>query len=137
MKPQDETKPFESRLLEDLHNELQYLYLIAEKKFNALHANVNVIRTCTYRNNAMQDVYYAKRPKITQARAGESPHNYYPSLAFDIAFLENKKLSYNAKYFKEFAAIILNETLNVTWGGNFKNFKDMPHFELTDWKDLI
>lgn len=137
MKPQDETKPFESRLMEDLHPELQQAYLFAESRFNALYPNVNVFRTCTYRNSAMQEVYFKKRPKITNAKGGQSPHNYYPSLAFDIAFLENKKLSYNPKYFKQFADIITKQYAHITWGGNFKSLPDAPHFELTNWKGLI
>jgi len=137
MKPKDETKPYESRLMEDLHPKLQEAYLYAEKKFNALHPNVNVFRTCTYRNNAMQEIYFKKRPKITNAKAGQSPHNYYPSLAFDIAFLENKKLSYNPKYFKEFADILQFYKFKITWGGNFKSLPDAPHFELSNWKQLI
>ena len=138
MKPKDETKPYESRLMEDLHPELQIAYSYAESRFNALYPNVNVFRTCTYRNNAMQDVYFKKRPKITNAMAGQSPHNYYPSLAFDIAFLENKQLSYKPKYFKEFYDIIkgYNGNADITWGGNFKSLPDAPHFELTNWKQL-
>jgi peptidoglycan L-alanyl-D-glutamate endopeptidase CwlK len=136
MKPQDETKPFESRDRNDLSTGIIAAYEMAEKEFNQRYGNVNVFLTCTYRNNAMQEVYFKKRPKITNARAGQSPHNYYPSLAFDIAFLENKKLSYKAKYFAEFAKIIALYG-NITWGGNFKNFKDMPHFELTNWKNKI
>lgn len=138
MKSIDETKPFESRLIEDLHPMLQLAYKLAEADFNKLYPNVNVFRTCTYRNNAMQEVYFKKRPKITNARGGQSPHNYYPSLAFDIAFLENKQLSYKPKYFKEFADIIVKHypTL-VTWGGNFKSLPDMPHFEHSQWKQLI
>jgi len=133
----DNTKPYESRLLEDLHSKMQEAYLYAEKKFNALYPNVNVFRTCTYRNNLMQEIYFKKRPKITNARAGQSPHNYYPSLAFDIAFLENKQLSYKAKYFKEFADIIAQSGVNVTWGGAWKTMPDAPHFELTNWRQLI
>ncbi len=137
MKPKDETKPYESRLMEDLHLHLQDAYTSAESEFNQLHGNVNVLRTCTYRNNAMQSVYFKKRPKISNANAGESPHNYYPSLAFDIAFLEDKKLSYKAKYFKEFADIIKQKNDNITWGGDWTKFKDAPHFQLTNWKATI
>ena len=136
MKPKDETQPFESRLLEDLHPTLVHAYKKADAQFNATHNDVHVIIVCTYRNNAMQEAYFRKRPKITNARAGQSPHNFYPSLAFDIAFLENKKLSYKAKYFKEFADIIALYG-GITWGGNFKNLIDLPHFELTNWKMTI
>jgi len=136
MKPKDETKPFESRDRNDLSLRLKEAYEMAEKQFNQRYGNVNVFLTCTYRNNAMQEVYFKKRPKITNARASQSAHNYYPSLAFDIAFLEDKKLSYKPKYFKEFADIIALHG-GITWGGNFKNLVDLPHFELTNWRNSI
>ena len=135
MKPTDDTKPFESRDRNDLSTKLIAAYEMAEKEFNKRYGNVNVFLTCTYRNNAMQEVYFKKRPKITNARGGQSPHNYYPSLAFDIAFIENKQLSYKPKYFKEFADIIALYG-GITWGGNFKSMPDAPHFELSNWKQI-
>jgi peptidoglycan LD-endopeptidase CwlK len=127
--------PYESRKLEDLHIVLQAAYLAAERKFNNDFPEVNVIRTCTYRNNAMQDLYFNKRPKITNARGGESPHNYLPSFAFDIAFVRNKKLDYTPKYFKAFADIIKSISNDVEWGGDWTKFKDLPHFQLKNWHD--
>ena len=123
-------KPYESRDLKDLHIVLQAAYLAAERKFNNDFPEVNVIRTCTYRNNAMQQVYFNKRPKITNARPGESPHNYNPSFAFDIAFVRNRKLDWSPKYFKAFADIIKSISNDVEWGGDWVRFKDAPHFEL-------
>ena len=139
MKPKDETKPFESRLIEDLHPTSANAYNRAEQLFNERHNDVHVIIVCTYRNNAMQEVYFNKRPKISNARAGQSPHNHYPSFAFDIAFVKvgKRELDYSPKHFKEFWAILQTLSSTITWGGNFKNFKDMPHFELTNWKSLL
>ena len=138
MKPKDETKPFESRLLEDLHPSLVNTYSMAEAAFNKVHNDVHVIIVCTYRNNAMQNVYFNKRPKISNAKGGESPHNYYPSRAFDIAFVKvgKRELDYSPKYFKEFADIVLGITTDTSWGGNWKGFKDAPHFELTNWRQI-
>jgi peptidoglycan L-alanyl-D-glutamate endopeptidase CwlK len=127
-------KPFESRDLKDLHIVLQAAYLAAERKFNNDFPEVNVIRTCTYRNNAMQQVYFNKRPKITNARPGESPHNYNPSFAFDIAFVRNRKLDWSPKYFKAFAEIIKGINSDIVWGGDWVRFKDAPHFELKNWR---
>jgi peptidoglycan L-alanyl-D-glutamate endopeptidase CwlK len=139
MKPKDETKPYESRLLEDLHPTLANAYKQAEKVFNERHNDVHVIVVCTYRNNAMQEVYFAKRPKVSNARAGQSPHNYYPSRAFDIAFVKvgKRELDYSPKHFKEFWEILQTFSPKLTWGGNFTNFKDAPHFELTNWRATI
>ena len=127
-------KPYESRDLKDLHIVLQAAYLAAERKFNNDFPEVNVIRTCTYRNNAMQQVYFNKRPKITNARPSESPHNYNPSFAFDIAFVRNRKLDWSPKYFKAFADIIKGINLDIVWGGDWVRFKDAPHFELKNWR---
>ena len=43
MKPKDETKPYESRLLIDLHPTLAHAYKKAEAQFNATHNDVHVI----------------------------------------------------------------------------------------------
>jgi len=130
-------KPYESRDLKDLHPILADAYLKAEAVFNQQNGDINVIRTCTYRNNAMQQVYFNKRPKITNARPGESPHNYNPSFAFDIAFVRNRKLDWSPKYFKAFADIIKGINSDVEWGGDWVRFKDAPHFELKNWRAIL
>ena len=139
MKPKDETKPYESRLIEDLHPTLANAYKKAEAQFNTIHNDVHVIIVCTYRNNAMQEVYYHKRPKITNSRANQSPHNHYPSRAFDIAFVKvgKRELDYSPKHFKEFWELLQSASNKLTWGGNFKTIRDMPHYELSNWKMTI
>lgn len=51
--------------------------------------------------------------------------------AGDIAILINNKITWEEKYYKEVAmtARILMQKYNVEWGGDWKNFKDLPHFE--------
>jgi peptidoglycan L-alanyl-D-glutamate endopeptidase CwlK len=139
MKPKDETKPYESRLLEDLHPTLASAFNKAQAEWNSTRNDIHVITVCTYRNNAMQEVYFAKRPKISNARGGQSPHNYYPSRAFDIAFVKvgRRELDYSPKHFKDFWAILQKYSNKITWGGNWQGFKDAPHFELTNWKMTI
>jgi len=139
MKPKDETKPYESRLLIDLHPTLASAFKKAQTEWNNTRNDVHVIIVCTYRNNAMQEVYFAKRPKVSLARGGQSAHNYYPSRAFDIAFVKvgKRELDYSAKLFKEFWELLQKHSGKITWGGNFKSFKDMPHYELTNWKATI
>ena len=92
--------------------------------------------TCTYRSPKEQDELYAigrtvKGTKVTNAKGGESKHNFLPSQAFDIAFIGlNKKLDWSPKLFENFARIIMKYNSNVKWGGNFKTLKDAPHFEI-------
>jgi peptidoglycan L-alanyl-D-glutamate endopeptidase CwlK len=73
---------------------------------------------------------------VTNAKGGESPHNFLPSMAFDIAFITfTKQLSWDKKYFKKFADIIKTKFTQVECGIDWR-FVDPPHFELKAWKTL-
>lgn len=52
--------------------------------------------------------------------------------AFDIAILKNGKITWDAKYYIELGekAQELMQKYNIEWGGNWKSFKDYPHWEL-------
>ena len=51
--------------------------------------------------------------------------------AGDIAILIDEKVTWEEKYYKEVARVgrVLMQKYNVEWGGDWKNFKDLPHFE--------
>lgn len=51
--------------------------------------------------------------------------------AGDIAILVNNKITWEEKYYCEVAnsARELMKKYNVEWGGDWKSFKDLPHFE--------
>ena len=51
--------------------------------------------------------------------------------AGDIAVLINNKITWEERYYKEVARAgrILMQKYNVEWGGDWKKFKDLPHFE--------
>lgn len=51
--------------------------------------------------------------------------------AGDIAVLVNNRIIWEEKYYKEvaMAARILMQKYNIEWGGDWKSFKDLPHFE--------
>lgn len=126
-----------SRSLKDLNNTLVLAWEKAEIEFESKKSNkVNVIITCTYRSKEEQNELYAigrtiKGKRVTNARGGQSKHNNYPSLAFDIAFIAiNKKLDWSEENFYEFAEIIKKIEPNIEWGGDWKKFKDLPHFQL-------
>lgn len=90
-----------------------------------------------------QHTLFLQRPKVTQADAGQSHHNY--GLAFDFAILIDKDGDGNfeqvswmvdqhwldiATYFK---------SLGYSWGGDWK-FVDKPHLEKLfghTWRDLL
>lgn len=91
--------------------------------------------TCTYRSNEEQRKLYAQGrtadgPRVTNILEN-GKHNRYPSLAFDIAFkTSGNKVDWSAVHFKNFAAIVLAKFKSLKWGGNWRTFKDYPHFEV-------
>lgn len=71
---------------------------------------------------------------VTNAKAGQSYHQY--RLAIDVCPIINGKLDWNFDYSKlePFA-----EKYGLEWGGGWKKFKDMPHFQKTfglTWQQL-
>lgn len=69
-------------------------------------------------------------PRVTNAKGGTSNHNY--GLAIDFAVLSNdgKEVYWtvDAKWMK---VVAIAKQLGFTWGGDWTNFKDYPHFEMT------
>lgn len=131
-----------SRSKSDLNNELVAAYEQAASIYAQKYpSDPQPFLTSTHRTAAEQDALYAigrtvKGKIVTNAKAGQSPHNKYPSAAFDIAFIGmNKKLDCNKKYFKQFADIIKEINDMVACGIDWK-FVDPPHFELKNWKTL-
>jgi len=78
------------------------------------------------------------KKKVTNAKEGQSKHNPDRSglsRAFDIAFIKmssgkNNSLDWNTKNFSEFYKLLSVKFPSVEWGGNWKSFKDYPHFEV-------
>jgi peptidoglycan L-alanyl-D-glutamate endopeptidase CwlK len=120
--------------------------VFVEYHYNKLYPNDPIpFLTCTHRDNAEQSELYAqgrttgKMGKIvTNAKAGQSPHNYKPALAFDVAFKKKDgTLDWNPKLFIKLYGIIQgNYPGLVKFGGDFK-FKDYPHYELLNWEKYI
>jgi len=63
---------------------------------------------------------------VTNARGGQSFHNY--GLAFDIVEIKNKKASWKIDWDR---IIPKAKKLGFEWGGDFRSFKDKPHFQKT------
>ncbi|GAB3753928.1 M15 family metallopeptidase [Spirosoma pomorum] len=143
-----------SRSIDDLHPKLAYAYGKAEAQYVAKYPDAPTPSiTCTHRTNKEQQKLYDQvrdgidndkdgkideaDEKVTNAKPGDSPHNYLPACAFDVAFIDKAgKADWSTLHFQRFAALVLANA-GVTWGGNFTSFKDMPHFELTDWKKRV
>lgn len=123
----------DSRDINQLHPTVQDLcnQFIAKCK----DEGITVIITSTYRDNEKQTELYNQGRNgnpgkiITNAKAGQSIHNY--RLAFDFCPISNGQPCWNdTLLFIKCGSI--GKSLGLTWGGDFKSIKDMPHFEYTN-----
>lgn len=92
--------------------------------------------------------------KVTNAKAGQSIHNY--GLAVDICLMINGKTASwdtvkdwdNDKVADWYECVKIFARYGWDWGGNWKTFKDLPHFEKknipskkgtvkTSWRTLL
>lgn len=107
-------------LLQDILNEA-----IKECDFSVL---------CGHRGKAEQDAAYnAGNSKL---KFPQSKHNQMPSLAVDIA---PYPIDWNdLDRFKELGTIVKKiakeKGIDLSWGGDWKSFKDYPHFQLDSLK---
>jgi len=94
-----------------------------------------------YRTYAEQDVLYRQRPKITNARGGESNHNF--GLAIDVAEIKNGTIDWEEQETVLSKIAPIGKKWGLAWGGEWKSFVDKPHFEMTfgkttrDLRDLL
>ncbi len=100
----------------------------------AYKQGIYVLFSDGYRSNAEQNALYAQgRTKpgkiVTNARGGQSLHNY--GLAIDM-FITNQAgttASWNVSDLRKVAQIA--KGLGFEWGGDWKTFKDNPHLQMT------
>lgn len=107
----------------------------AEKMIKDCYAaGIDLLVTSTYRDNASQEALYAQgRTKpgkiVTNARAGQSFHNY--RCAFDVVPLRHGKPVWDSK--DPVWQIIgqIGKKCGLEWAGDWKRFKEFPHFQYT------
>ena len=111
------------------HKDLQTL-------FNEVIKTYDCTVTCGFRNRADQEKAFAEGN--TKLRFPRSKHNTSPSRAVDVV---PYPIDWNnIARFKEMAAIVKavakklkaegKITHDITWGGDWKTFKDYPHWEI-------
>jgi len=66
-----------------------------------------------------------KSEHVTNAKPGQSFHNY--GLAIDVCPFVNGKPDWNSKLWSKIGEI--GKKHGFSWGGDWKSFKDIPHFE--------
>lgn len=119
---------------------LEYLIQEARDKANLLVSEcakegLIVKITDTLRTEKEQnDLYNQGRTTsgsiVTNCKYPNSMHNW--GVAFDICRNDGKGAYYNNDgWFQKVGAIGVK--IGLEWGGNFKSFVDMPHFQLPQW----
>lgn len=131
-----------------IRNEVLELYSHVNEKL--LGKGVRLRFTYTYRTPEEQNQLFNQKPKVTNAKAWQSIHQY--GLAFDIVLLydlDNNGTFETASWDmnKDFDKDKIADWMEVTnyfkskgyeWGGDWQKFPDYPHFQKTDytWKTL-
>lgn len=93
-----------------------------------------------------QEELFKKRPKVTNAKGGQSIHNY--GFAVDmVLIIDGKTASWDIKKDWDNDKISdWDECVKIfakygwSWGGSWASFKDFPHFEkigFNNWRVLI
>jgi D-alanyl-D-alanine carboxypeptidase-like protein/LysM domain-containing protein len=103
------------------------------------HQGLTILVTQGLRTWAEQDALYAKGrttkpigPQyiVTKAKGGQSWHNF--GLAFDIAVLDAMgKADWDTSHPGWSIAARVGKSVGLEWGGDWKGFKDLPHFQYT------
>ena len=123
-----------------IRQELLSLYLECN---NMLPKGVRLRFAYVFRTPEEQHALFLQKPKITNADSWQSIHNY--GLAFDIVILYDKDGNGTFETASwddnEYWKTVVNffKSHGYEWGGDWKKFKDKPHFQKSfgfDWKTL-
>lgn len=76
-----------------------------------------------YRTAEQQQIY------VKTGRSQTMASNHLKRLAIDLNFLRNGKLVYDIEQLKPIGEFWQGLSPKNSWGGFWKSFKDMPHFE--------
>ena len=121
-----------SRSLDDLLPQVKVR--VQEFLDNAKAQGIDLLVTSTYRDNASQDALYAQgRTKpgkiVTNAKAGQSWHNY--RCAVDVVPIVAGKPRWDVKDEVWQKVGALGKAAGLEWAGDWKRFKEYPHFQYT------
>lgn len=129
-----------SRKIEDLHAQFQKMVrsLLDQGQQAIQSTGFTFFITDGFRSFEEQTELYShgrngdKRQIITNAKAGESAHNF--GLAVDLAFQKAGALSYDSTLYAKIYPIA--RTLGFELGADWTGFVDKPHFEHPQWEKI-
>lgn len=124
-----------------IREELKQYYIECNNK---LPKGVRLRFAYVYRSIAEQNVLYNQRPKVTNAKGGQSIHNY--GLSFDYVIMLDKDnnvtfetIEWDLKSPYHKVVVDYFRSKGYEWGGDWKSFKDYPHFQKAfghTWRSL-
>ncbi|HAA6337972.1 TPA_asm: alkaline phosphatase, partial [Listeria monocytogenes] len=90
-----------------------------------------------YRSSAEQNALYAQgRTKpgavVTNAKGGQSNHNYGVAVDLCLYTSDGKNVIWESTTSRWKTVVSAMKAEGFDWGGDWKSFKDYPHFELYD-----
>ncbi|EOH1867768.1 M15 family metallopeptidase [Listeria monocytogenes] len=90
-----------------------------------------------YRSSAEQNTLYAQgRTKpgavVTNAKGGQSNHNYGVTVDLCLYTSDGKNVIWESTTSRWKTVVSAMKAEGFEWGGDWKSFKDYPHFELYD-----
>ena len=111
-------------------------------------AGLDILVTCTYRSaDEQQRLYEQGRTMpgkvVTNAKPGQSAHNFSlpgnkpASLALDFVPLVNGKPVWDNKHPHWARAGELAVASGMEWAGHWKRFRELPHVQHGEWKNII
>jgi peptidoglycan L-alanyl-D-glutamate endopeptidase CwlK len=128
-----------SRNLNDLHPDL--VGPATRAKAACAAQGVDIIETCTYRDNAAQAALYAQGRTapgaiVTHAKPGQSYHNRTnaagapASQAVDVVPVRNGKCVWDASDPAWDIVVAAYKAEGFDWGGDWVGFTEKPHFQM-------
>lgn len=127
-----------SRSLDDL---LPQVKQRVEAFIKAAEASgIDLLVTSTYRDEESQNALYTQGRTtagkvVTNAKAGQSFHNY--RCAIDVVPLVNGKPVWDTSYQVWQTIGRLGKEAGLEWAGDWKRFKEYPHFQYTGGLTLV
>jgi len=129
-----------SRDINELHPLVRAKFLDFEVR--CLAWGIDILVTSTYRDYESQNALYAQGRTlpgkiVTKAKGGQSYHNH--RVAFDVVPLRNGKPVWgtsgaDGQLWQRIGQCGIEAGLE--WAGNWKTFKEFPHFQLTNGLSL-
>lgn len=131
---------FDDRTEANIATLLPKAQILARKAMSAakaLSSGLTVQILSGTRTYAEQNKLYAQKPKVTNAKGGQSNHNF--GIAFDVGIFKGKayytgKNSTETKAYVELSKLI--KPVGLEWGGDWKSIVDTPHYQLPTGKSV-